>query len=441
MSNARCRLCGEELRHVFADLGVSPLANGYLKPEQLYEAEKFYPLRAYVCERDFLVQLEECEPPSRIFSDYAYFSSYSSTWLRHVEKYVDDVIERFALRRDRPIIEIASNDGYLLQFFQRRGFKVLGIEPAANVAEAARAKGIPTLTRFFGADTARDLRAQGRRAKLLIGNNVLAHVPDLHGFVAGMKILLAADGIFTMEFHHLLSLVRGHQFDTIYHEHFSYLSLLAVERLFAAHDLALFDVEELPTHGGSLRVYGKHAQAPSPHRTARIERLRDKEQAAGLNDLKTYLAFGERVKETKRRLLRSLIEIKERGGRIVAYGAPAKGNTLLNYCGIGRDFVEYAVDVSPHKQGLFLPGTRLAIKDPEAIRETRPDYLLILPWNIKEEVMAQMSWIGEWGGKFIVPMPEVSVISADCPQESVCARASRLSSRGEDHGSRSQGAA
>ena len=409
MDKPRCRFSGIPLRHVFADLGMSPLANSYLAPEQLNRAEKFYPLRAYVSEDNFLVQLEEFETPDHIFSDYAYFSSFSDSWLNHAKAYVEMMIERFKFGPETQVIEIASNDGYLLQYFHERKIPVLGIEPAANVAEAARKKGIPSVVKFFGVETARSLVQEGTQADLLLGNNVLAHVPNLNDFVAGMKIALKPGGILTMEFPHLLELIRHNQFDTIYHEHFSYFSFLTVERVFAKHGITLFDVEQLPTHGGSLRIFGRHAEASEPKVTARVSQLKQQEEAAGLTRLETYSKFGEQVKETKRKLLDFLIAAKRQGKTIAAYGAPAKGNTLLNYCGVGRDFIDYTVDRSPHKQGLSLPGTHIPIEAPEKIKATKPDYLLILPWNLREEIMQQMSFIREWGGQFVVPIPEATV--------------------------------
>ena len=403
----KCRFSGVELKHVFADLGMSPLANSYLHPGQLNSAEKFYPLRAYVSEDNFLVQLEEFETPDQIFSDYAYFSSFSDSWLRHAREYVDMMVNRFRFDATSQIIEIASNDGYLLQYFQEKGIPVLGIEPAANVAAAAEKKGIPSLVKFFGVKTARELP----KADLLLGNNVLAHVPDLNDFVAGMKITLAPRGVITMEFPHLLQLIQQNQFDTIYHEHFSYFSFLTVERVFAKHGIVLFDVEELPTHGGSLRIFGRHVEADEPAVSPRVSALKNKEMTAQLNNIQTYLRFGEQVKETKRKILDFFVKAKRAGKSIVGYGAPAKGNTLLNYCGVGRDFIDYTVDRSPHKQGLSLPGTHIPIEAPERIRETRPDYVFILPWNLREEIKQQMNWISEWGGQFVVPIPEVSVLS------------------------------
>ena len=404
-----CRFCGSPVHDTFADLGSSPLANSYLSAAQCSAGEVYYPLHARVCARCFLVQLEEFEAPDDIFSDYAYFSSYSDSWLRHARDYTALMIERFGLGAESRVVEIASNDGYLLQYFAERGVPVLGIEPAANIAAAAEAKGIRSRVEFFGTESARRLVADGESADLLLGNNVLAHVPDLNDFVEGMRIALKPAGILTMEFPHLLRLIAENQFDTIYHEHFSYLSFLTVEQVFAAHGLTLFDVEELPTHGGSLRIYGRHADAPAPAVSPRVSRLREDERRAGLDRVETYAAFGERVRETKRRLLDFLIQAKDAGRTIVGYGAPAKGNTLLNYCGVRTDFLDYTVDRSPHKQGRFLPGTHIPILGPERIRETRPDFVLILPWNLREEIIAQMSFIGEWGGRFVTPIPEPRV--------------------------------
>jgi 2-polyprenyl-3-methyl-5-hydroxy-6-metoxy-1,4-benzoquinol methylase len=402
-----CRSCGDALRHTFLDLGMSPLANSYLKPVQRTQMEPFYPLRVHVCARCFLVQLEEYESPDKIFSDYAYFSSYSDSWLRHAEGYADRVVKRFGLNHESQVVEIASNDGYLLQYFVARGVPVLGIEPAANVARAAVEKGIPTVVKFFGEEYARQLVAERNQADLIIGNNVLAHVPRLNDFVSGLRILLKPRGVITLEFPHLMRLMAENQFDTIYHEHFSYFSLLAVEKVFAAHRLTLFDVEELVTHGGSLRIYVCHEgkQPRSPH----VADLRAQEESFGLARLDHYAAFAEQVKETKRKLLEFLIAAKCEGKSIAGYGAAAKGNTLLNYCGIRTDFLDYTVDRSPHKQGLFLPGTHIPIYHPDRIRETKPDYLLLLPWNLREEIMEQMSHIREWGGLFLVPIPEVKV--------------------------------
>ena len=405
-----CRFCGAPLENVFVDLGAQPLANSYLEPGDLRRPERFYPLRVYLCEACLLVQLPEEERPEEIFTDYAYFSSYSESWLRHARDYAAAMVDRFGIGEDDQVVEIASNDGYLLRWFKERGIPVLGIEPAANVAAAAEAAGIPTLVRFFGTDTARDLVHEGKRADLLVGNNVLAHVPDLNDFVAGLEVLLAPSGVLTLEFPHLLRLMAEDQFDTIYHEHYSYFSFTTVRRVFAAHGLTLFDVEELPTHGGSLRIYARHEADSAQPVGERVGDLLEREAAAGLADLATYSAFAARVHRVKRGLLRFLIEAKEEGRSIAGYGAPAKGNTLLNFCGVREDMVDYTVDRSPHKQGRFLPGTRIPIHSPDRLRETRPDYVLILPWNLKEEVMEQMADVRSWGGQFVVAIPEVTIL-------------------------------
>ena len=408
MNNPKCRFSGKELKHTFVDLGLSPIANNYLKPKQLSYAEKFYPLHVYVSEDNFLVQVEEFESPEDIFGEYTYFSSYSGALLENAQAYTNEVVERFKLNQASQVMEIASNDGYLLQYFLEKNIPVLGIEPAGNVAQVAQEKGIPTIVKFFGVNTAQELVSSGKQADLLAANNVIAHVPDLNDFVAGMKILLKPEGVITVEFHHLLNLITKSQFDSIYHEHFSYFSLLSMEKVMAAHGLKVFDVEEISTHGGSLRVYACHQEA-TREICAGVAEIKEKEIAAGLTRMETYLAFGEKVKATKRQLLSFLIEAKTQGKSIVGYGAPAKAITLLNYCGVRTDFIDYIVDRSPHKQGSFVPGTRLPILAPEKIAETKPDYLLILPWNLKEEIMTQMEMIRDWGGKFVVPIPEVQV--------------------------------
>jgi SAM-dependent methyltransferase len=410
MTQTTCRFCGAPVEAVFADLGMSPLANSYLPPERANSMEPFYPLRALVCGNCFLVQLEEFETPERIFSDYAYFSSYSSSWLEHSRRYAEQMIDRLNLDGASHVVEIASNDGYLLQFFHDRQIPVLGIEPAANVAKVALQKGIPTLVEFFGRETAGSLAGESA-ADLLLGNNVLAHVPDLNDFVAGMKVLLKPGGVITMEFPHLMRLIEDNQWDTIYHEHFSYFSFLTVSRVFAAHGLRLFDVEELPTHGGSLRIYGCHEpDAEKPESQAASE-LRERERAAGYEVLDTYLGYGRRVEADKRQILGFLIGLREQGLRVVGYGAPAKGNTLLNYCGVRRDFIDYTCDLNPHKQGHFLPGSHIPIRSPEAIREDRPDVVMILPWNLKDEIIEQLSFIREWGGRFAARTPELTLLS------------------------------
>lgn len=408
-SKTNCRFCGAELKHTFVDLGMSPLCESYLTAEHLNEMEPFFPLHVQVCSECFLVQLPEYVGPESIFTEYAYFSSYSDSWLAHSKSYTEQMIERFSLGSRNLVIELASNDGYLLQYFVQRGVPVLGVEPAANVAAVAEQKGVPTLIKFFGRETARQLSAEGRQADLLLGNNVLAQVPDINDFVGGMKILLKPQGVITMEFPHLQRLMEQNQFDTIYHEHFSYFSLLTAEKIFAAHGLRLFDVEELPTHGGSLRIYARHASDDSRPVSARLTELRNREQQLGYTKIETYAKFAEQVKETKRKLLDFLISAKRSGKRIAGYGAPGKGNTLLNYCAIRTDFLDYTVDRNPYKHGRYLPGTHVPIFAPERIRETRPDYLLILPWNLKDEIIKQNSFIREWGGKFVVPIPEVQV--------------------------------
>jgi SAM-dependent methyltransferase len=380
-----------------------------LEPEDLDRGEVFYPLHAYVCDVCFLVQLPAVATPESIFGDYAYFSSFSDSWLDHARSYVEQVVERFELGPKSKVVEVASNDGYLLQYFAPFGVEVLGVEPAANVAQAAIDRGIPSVVEFMGKAVGARLAREHGQADLVVGNNVLAHVPDVHDFVSGLRELVAEDGVITMEFPHVLRLVQERQFDTIYHEHFSYLSLIAVERLFREHGLELFDVEELPTHGGSLRIYASPLAA-GRGRGERVAALREREETAGLAKLETYTAFGEAVREVKRELLTFLVEAARSGSTVVGYGAAAKGNTLLNYCGIRSDLVEYVVDRSPHKQDRFLPGTRIPIHGPDRIRETKPEYVLILPWNLREEIAEQMSFVREWGGRFVVPIPSVTVL-------------------------------
>jgi SAM-dependent methyltransferase len=406
---ACCRFCSFPLRHTFVDLGMSPLCERYLTVDELNAMEPFYPLHAYVCERCFLVQVQEYVSAERIFTEYAYFSSYSDSWLAHARSYVDMIVPRLGLDADSRVIELGSNDGYLLQYFLARGVPVLGVEPARNVAAVASARGVPTVMALFGRQTARQLVADGRQADLVVGNNVLAQVPDVNDFVAGMKDLLKPGGVITAEFPHLTRLMAENQFDTIYHEHFSYFSLITAERIFAAHDLTIFDVDELPTHGGSLRIYARHVDDSTKPISNRAVQLRAREESAGLSELRTYASFTEQVHETKRRLLDFLISAKRHGKRIAGYGAPGKGNTLLNYCGIRTDFLDYTVDRNPYKHGRFLPGTHIPIHPPDKIHQTRPDLVLILPWNLKEEIMDQLSYIRDWGGQFVVPIPDVKV--------------------------------
>lgn len=404
-----CRHCRASLENSFVDLGVSPLCQTHIPPERANHMEPFYPLHAWVCGKCFLVQLEEYVTPDSIFSaDYPYFSSYSDSWVAHAKRYAEMMQSRFSLDADSLVMEIASNDGYLLQHFVAVDIPVLGIEPTANTAAAARDKNVRTKICFHGAQTARDNVSEFGQADVLLGNNVLAHVPDLADFVVGMKILLKDSGVITMEFPHLQRLMEENQFDTIYHEHFSYFSLRTVQRVFSAHGLELFDVEELPTHGGSLRIFAQHPGCRPV--TERVTELAERERRLGFETLEHYQKFGEQVIATKRRILSCLIGLKDQGKHIVGYGAPGKGNTLLNYCGIGIDILDYTVDRNPHKQGNLTPGSRIPILDPEKIRETRPDYIFILPWNLKTEIMKQLDYVREWGGKFIVPIPEPKIL-------------------------------
>ncbi len=404
-----CRFCQSNLSQSLCDLGMSPPSNRYLREDQLKDMEPFYPLHAYVCDQCFLVQLEQFHTAEEIFAhDYAYFSSYSSSWIAHCAKYCEQMQKQYGIGKSSLVIEIASNDGYLLQNFVKAGIPALGIEPAANVAKVAIEKGVPTRVEFFGVSCAKKLVSEGRQADLLLGNNVLAHVPDLNDFVAGLKILLAPKGIITFEFPHLLKLMQENQFDTIYHEHFCYFSLLAIAKVFAHHGLIIFDVEELPTHGGSLRIHACH-QGHRPL-TDGYQAVLKKELAYGLDQVSTYEKFAQQVRVTKQKLLEFLIEAKQKGKKIAGYGAAAKGNTLLNYCGIRGDFLDYVVDLNPHKQNMFLPGTHIPIFAPEKLKQTKPDYVLILPWNIRDEVANHHAYIKEWGGKFVVPIPEVKVL-------------------------------
>ena len=404
-----CRFCGTPLKHTFVDLGTSPLCQRHVTPELFNHAESVYPLHVYVCGECKLVQLPQYVAREEIFDgDYAYFSSFSQTMLDHAKAYVEKVSSRFGLNAGSRVVELASNDGYLLQYFVKRGIKVLGIEPTANTAAEAVKKGVDTLVAFFGVDTARSVRQSKGPADLILGNNVLAHVPDVNDFVGGIKHLLADDGTCTIEFPHLLQLIQHNQFDTIYHEHYSYLSLTAVKTLFERHGLSVFDVEEWPTHGGSLRVFAKHADDARPV-NATVSAMLDRERQFGLTSLGRYQQFAEQVRQTKRVLLDFLIAAKREGKTVVGYGAPGKGNTLLNYCGIRTDFIDYTVDRSPHKQGNFLPGSRIPIYAPERIFETKPDYVLILPWNLRDEISEQMKGVRAWGGKFVVPIPSVEV--------------------------------
>jgi len=410
MSNAsNCRFCGGSLAE-FVDLGMSPLCESILTKDQLNTMEPFYPLAAYVCRNCLLVQLQEYVAPKEIFSEYAYFSAYSDTWLAHARQYVETMIKRLALGPASLVIELGSNDGYLLQFFVKKGVSVLGIDPAANVANAAEKRGVPTLVKFFGTETANALAKPGKQADLVVCNNVLAQVPDLNSFVKGIRIILKTGGVCTVEFPHLLKTIDGNQFDQVYHEHFSYFSGLTADKIFAAHGMRIFDVDELSTHGGSLRIYACHADDDSHPTDASVSTLLGRERAAGLHRLETYTGFASQVRATKRKLLSFLIEAKSCNKSLAGYGAPGKGNTLLNYCGIRADFLDYTVDRNPYKHGKYLPGTHIPIFPPERIFETKPDYVLILPWNLKDEIISQLDGIRGWGGKFVVPIPEVAVI-------------------------------
>jgi hypothetical protein len=407
---AACRFCDAPLTDTVVDLGMSPLCESYVRPEHLNSMEPFFPLHVYVCRDCWLVQLEQYVSAEHIFTEYAYFSSFSDSWVQHARDYTEKMIDRFGLDGGSHVVELASNDGYLLQWFVKAGIPALGIEPAANVAEAAEEKGVATLVRFFGVELAEELAAEGRKADLLLGNNVLAQVPDLNDFVAGMKIVLAPEGVLTMEFPHVLRLIDENQFDTIYHEHFGYFSLHTTRTIFAHHGLELFDVDEIPTHGGSLRVYARHVEDDTKPVSDAVSELLTREEAFGLTSVERYLQFAAQVEETKRGILDLLIRLKREGKRIVGYGAPGKGNTLLNYCGIRTDFLDFTVDRNTYKQGLFLPGTHIPILAPEEIKRVQPDYVFILPWNFKAEIMEQMAGIREWGGQFIVPIPEAHVV-------------------------------
>jgi SAM-dependent methyltransferase len=409
-AGCHCRFCRKPLTNLVVDLGMSPLCESYVPADRLNDMEPFYPLVVYVCSECFLVQLDEYVPAQDIFTEYAYFSSYADSWVEHSRLYTEMITERMGLDKNSFVVELASNDGYLLQHFVAKGIPVLGIEPAANIAKVANEKGIPTKVEFFGAESAKRLVAEGKMADLVLGNNVLAQVPDINDFVQGMKMILKPGGVVTMEFPHLMRLMTENQFDTIYHEHFSYFSYFTAKKIFAAHGLRLFDVEELSTHGGSLRIFGCHDNDAEKAETERSKELIERELKAGYNELEAYRAFEEQVKETKRKLLEFLIKARREGKSVAGYGAPGKGNTLLNYCGIRTDFVEYTVDRNPYKQGKFLPGTHIPIYTPDRIKQTKPDYVLILPWNFKDEIIKQNAFIREWGGQFVVPIPEVQVI-------------------------------
>src|SRR5436190_2385146 len=406
-----CRFCDTALEHEFVDLGSSPPSNSYLRAEQLNEPEAFYPLRVFVCEKCFLVQIDEVKNAHEIFDDnYAYFSSFSKSWLEHARQYVEDVSGRFRIDENSRVVEIASNDGYLLQYFKQRDVTVLGIEPTLSTATVAREKGIETLTEFFGERFAKELSRDTRSADLLLGNNVLAHVPDINDFVAGLKVAPNPDGVITMEFPHVLQLIENNQFDTIYHEHFSYLSLYTVKQIFEARDLEIFDVEEIPTHGGSLRIFAKHGGNTKHKVVKSVEDLLAKERWTGLQTLDYYLRFHPKVDRIKNHFLEFLVEQKRNGQTLVAYGAAAKGNTLLNYCGVRNDLIDFVVDASPHKQGLFLPGSHIPIVGESRLKDSKPDYIVILPWNLKQEILDQLDYVRNWGGRFVLPLPDLKIL-------------------------------
>jgi SAM-dependent methyltransferase len=404
-----CRFCRAGLKRTFVDLGMSPLCETYPSVNDLDRGEVYYPLHVYVCDRCFLVQLGEYETPENIFSEYPYFSSYSESWLRHAENYCNKMMTELGLGGQSLVVEVASNDGYLLQYFVQRHVPVLGIEPAANVAKVAVEKGVPTLVKFFGTQLAKDLAAEGRRADLVVGNNVLAQVPDLNDFVEGLKVLLKPAGILTLEFPHLLRLIERNEFDTVYHEHYSYFSMLTAARILEAHGLKVFHVAELPTHGGSLRVYACRAENQKYDIRPSVADLIAEETRAGLASAEGYGRFAQKVKETKLALVDFLITAARQGKSVAGYGAPGKSATLLHYCGIGKDLIQFTVDRSPYKQGRFLPGSHIPIFHPDRIREAKPDYLVILPWNLKDEIMEQMAFIRDWGGRFVVPIPELRI--------------------------------
>jgi SAM-dependent methyltransferase len=410
MNSSSCRFCGARLEHTVVDLGMSPLCESYIAESDLDKMEPFYPLHVKVCSACFLVQVGQYVRADEIFTEYAYFSSFSTAWLKHAEEYVGMIAERLRLDAKSLVIELASNDGYLLQYFVRRGIPSLGIEPAANVAKAARERGVETEVAFFDEEFATKLRESGRQADLVLGNNVLAQIPDLNSFIAGIPEILKPSGTATFEFPHLMRLFEGNQFDTIYHEHFCYFSLLSIEAIFARHGMTVFDVEELWTHGGSLRIHVRHTSDATRPPSPRLVELRAREEQKGYKKIETYTRFEDQVRETKRKLLELLIRAKAEKKRVVGYGAPGKGNTLLNYCGVRTDFLEFTVDKNPYKQGKFLPGTHIPILHPSKIDEARPDYVLILPWNFKDEIVEQLAHIRTWGGRFVVPIPEATVL-------------------------------
>ena len=407
----RCRFCNTELKHVFIDLVNSPASNSFLTEEELNEPEVFYPLKVFTCHKCFLVQVDEYKKSDKIFDNrYVYFSSYSKSWLKHAQQYTEMMMNRFGVDKQSRVVEIASNDGYLLQYFKEKNIPVLGVEPTANTAEVAKSKGIETVVDFFGVRLAKELASKSLHADVLLGNNVLAHVPDIIDFVGGMKILLKKNGVITMEFPHLLQLVANNQFDTIYHEHFSYLSFTTVKSIFESQDLELFDVDELPTHGGSLRIYAKHREDASKQIGSNVERMLKMEQDAGITDIKYYSNFSEKALKIKIDVLTFLAGQKKQGRNVAAYGAAAKGNTLLNYCGVKNDLISYVVDANPHKQNKFLPASHIPVVNEEHLKNDKPDFVIILPWNLKDEIVSQLHYIKDWGGRFVIPIPALQII-------------------------------
>ena len=408
----KCRFCKSSLTNIFLDLGMSPMANSFLKPTELDTKEPHYPLCSYVCSNCFLVQLDEFEKPQEIFSNYAYFSSFSTTWLDHVKEFVNQSINQFKIDKEKHVIEIASNDGYLLQHFKKKDIPILGIEPAKNIASYAESKGIPTINKFFGVDTAQELVQNDQKADFLIAFNVMQHVPNLNDFVNGLKMILINDGVLVIQFSaYLLKLIELNEFDMIYHEHFSYFSLGTLKKIFSELKLKIFDVEELSIHGGSLRLYIIHEENNSYQKSTRVDQLLEKEKQFGLLETSTYDNFTKNIQNVKQNICNFFVEARKENKKIVCYGAPAKGNTLLNFCGIGKDFIEYTVDKNPHKQELFLPGTHIPIYSPEKVLSTKPDYLLILPWNLKDEIIEEMNFIRDWNGKFVVLIPKIEIIN------------------------------
>jgi len=410
MEKTCCRFCGNKLNHDFINLGLSPLSNSFLKKEELNKNEKYYPLDVKICEKCYLVQLAEYENPKNIFQNYAYFSSYSKSWLEHAKNFVQQSTNKLQLTKKSLVIEIASNDGYLLQYFQEKKINILGIEPATNVADTAIQKGIPTLKKFFGREIAIELFNEKKQADLIIANNVLAHVPDLNDFILGLKILLKPTGVITIEVPHLMKLIQENQFDTIYHEHFSYFSLFTLQKIFKFHDLKIVDVEELSTHGGSLRIFIAHHENQTQYIQKTVEELIKKEIEFGINNIECLKKFSKKVNEIRINICEFFEKMKQSNKKIIGYGAPAKANTLLNFCSIGTNFINFTVDANPHKQGLFLPGTHIPIKNPESIKNFKPDFVIILPWNLKDEITKQFEYIKSWGGKFVILIPEIKIL-------------------------------